>query len=64
MDPVQIWMNPQGIWIIPEPNMLISPIKACDTLPHPRVASMEPPQLETQFKKCVYAKYENNNINA
>jgi hypothetical protein len=39
IDPVQIWMNPPGISIIPETNTLISQIKTYDTLPHPRVAS-------------------------
>jgi hypothetical protein len=29
--------------------------KVCDTVPHPRIASVEPPRLEkTHFQKCMY----------
>jgi hypothetical protein len=31
------------------------PLKTCDTVPHPRVASIEQPWLETiDFQKCMY----------
>jgi hypothetical protein len=35
--------------------MMISPLKTGDTVPHPRVASVEMPWLETiRFQKCVH----------
>ena len=45
-------MHPLGICKISNTNMLLSPLKKCDTLLHPCVASVEPLQLETiHFKK-------------
>jgi len=36
-------------------NMLIRPLKTCDTVPHPFVASVDLPCLETShFRKCIY----------
>ena len=52
---LQIWMQPLGICKISNTNTLISPLKTCDTLQHPRVASIEPPWLETtHFQICMY----------
>jgi hypothetical protein len=54
-DPQQIWMHPLGICKISKTNMLISPLKSCDTVPHRDAASVEPPWLETiHFQKCIY----------
>jgi hypothetical protein len=40
-------VQPLGICKISRTNMLISPLKTCVTQTHPRVASVEPPRLET-----------------
>jgi hypothetical protein len=46
-------MHPTGICKISKTN--ISPIKNARHVPHPRVASVEPPWLETtHFQKCMY----------
>jgi hypothetical protein len=54
MQEVQIRMHPLGVCKISKANMLISPLKTCDTLPHPRAASFEPPRLvKNSFSKMV-----------
>ena len=56
MRPLKIWMHPLEIRKVPNINMPINPMKPCDTLPHPHVASAEPPWLDkAQNKKYVYA---------
>jgi hypothetical protein len=57
MHPLQVWMHPPGICKISKTDILISPLKKkkCDTLPHPRVASIELLWLVTnRLQKCVY----------
>jgi hypothetical protein len=55
--PLQICMHPLGICKMAKTNMLISPLKTCDNLPHPHVASLEPAWLETgNFEKCTYVR--------
>jgi hypothetical protein len=40
--PLQIWIYPLGITKISRTNVMISPIKTCDIIPHPRVACVIP----------------------
>jgi len=44
---MQIWVSPLGIRKVLKTNKLISPVKTRDTLPHPRIAFVELPWLET-----------------
>ena len=55
-DPLQIWMHPLATRKTSKSNtLLVQPAKKCDTLPHPRFASVEPPWLDTaRFDKWVY----------
>jgi hypothetical protein len=39
-------------------NMQISPLNTCDTLPHPRVASVEPPWLGNNSFSKMYVDFE------
>jgi hypothetical protein len=44
-------------------NMLFSPLKPCDALPHPRFASVETPWLETtHFQNCMYIQDVSCNV--
>jgi len=53
--PLQICLHTLRVCRISKTNQLLSPLKTCDTLPHPRVMSVEPPWLETtHLKKYLY----------
>ena len=50
--PLQIWVHPLGISKISKTDMMISPLKTCDTLLYPHIVSVELPSLEaTHFQK-------------
>jgi hypothetical protein len=56
LPPLQMWMLPNVNSQYIEDKRAHRPAKnTCDTLPHPRVASVDPPWLETaHFKKCMH----------
>jgi hypothetical protein len=73
--PVLTLMNPPGIFIISETNMLIRQLKTFETLPHPLVATVVPTRLETNQLKdkyvfhlmlvpCIIRRRSNNQHNA
>jgi hypothetical protein len=53
MQPLKIRLHPSGICKISKTDMLIRPLKGHrNTVPHPRVASVEPPELQpVHFEK-------------
>jgi hypothetical protein len=49
---LQVWIHPLGIDKIPATDMLIGPLKACNTVPQPRVTPREQRWWETtNFQK-------------
>jgi hypothetical protein len=54
MQPLRVWNHPLEYAEVSKTDMLIGQLKTCDTLPHPHVASVEPPCSEmAHFEKNI-----------